>query len=90
MGMTLFSLFAAWEAKQENERAAWERARYSAYWSVLPHVKPNSLASITDLGVFEWEREAMEAEKEAKRAALKSAFNSVLSNPEKWQPVHQA
>lgn len=86
MNMTLYTLFAAWEVHEHQQRAAWERARFTAYWSVLPHVKANTLQSMTDLIVFEWERERIEAEKKAEKARLSAAFAKIKNNPSKWLP----
>lgn len=73
--------FAAWQrGKVNGEQIAWERARYTAYLSMLPHVSGKRRLKITDLGRFPWEKvqapvfeEQTEAEKR-NFAALTAKF----------------
>lgn len=86
MNTSLPGLYAAWRFHQKREtlreQMAWERARWMAYWSVLPHVKQGSLRSVRNLGVFEWEREQVQAEKDD----LLDIFKQVMADPERWKP----
>lgn len=40
----------------EREQREWERARYTAYLAMLPHVPSKRRLRITDLGRFPWEK----------------------------------
>lgn len=48
----------------ENQRREYERARFTGWLSVLPHVTKKSGLRITQLFRFDWEEEKMAAPKE--------------------------
>lgn len=40
---------------EQQEQSAWERARYVAFYAVMPHAKKGRLRKLTDMGNFPWE-----------------------------------
>jgi hypothetical protein len=46
------------QAEEERERAAWERARYTAFFSLKPHDQKKRINRFKDLGLFPWENPA--------------------------------
>lgn len=39
-----------------EQRGDWERARYQAFYSLMPHTKKGRLKKMADLGRFPWEK----------------------------------
>ena len=51
--------YNAWiKSKYEGEKNEWERARYAAFFAVMPHVKKGAIKQPSDLGKFPWEQTA--------------------------------
>lgn len=46
------------QAREASEKAEWERARLSWYYSLVPHVGKNKTLRVKDLIEFSWEKEA--------------------------------
>lgn len=90
MNTSLHGLYAAWRFHQKREtlreQMAWERARWTAYCVILPHVRQGILHSPRDLRVFEWERETVEKERADEKAELLDFFKQVMADPERWKP----
>lgn len=62
---TIFSIEGYYKRVEREERNSWERARWSAFRILLPHLDKKKSVKITDLGVFPWEE--VKAEKKTKK-----------------------
>lgn len=49
--------YAALRGQEQAEQAQWERMRWLAYFSFVPHAKKNALKGPKDLMQFPWETE---------------------------------
>ena len=46
------------KAHAERVQSEWERARYAAFFAVVPHVNKGAIKQPSDLGKFPWEQTA--------------------------------
>ena len=70
------------EIKQSRKRESWEVARWQAVQLINVHLKKGSkFTKVTDLAVFEWEKEAFEQETrvtEADKARIAAKFGKKI------------